>query len=183
MSVQRIRMTPVLAVGGLPLAGGLSAAVQLEPEGIALQQPATLEITPSSAPAADAATPFLFHAGGSDLHRFPEDPQDPGFVFELGHFSTAGVGAGTAADRANLDAHPPARLQSQLEARTSEIWDEKRDDPDADVSGRLGVRRLGRPARDPGADQRRARGSGHLRAQRLVQGGRPRWDHRDAGCR
>src|SRR5215510_4056893 len=36
LSSARVKMTPVSAVGGLPLSGGLAAAVQLEPDGLRL---------------------------------------------------------------------------------------------------------------------------------------------------
>lgn len=40
----RITMTPVRSLGGLPLDGGMVAAVHLEPDGLALMAPATLTI-------------------------------------------------------------------------------------------------------------------------------------------
>ncbi len=124
LTTETITMTPLSGVGGLPLSGGLKAGVQLEPAGLQFLQPVTMTITAPDGqlgPVADQA-PFLYHQGGSDFHLYPVltpdegAPSSPDSVkIELTHFSTTGVGSGTAADRANIEAHPAARTQAQLE--------------------------------------------------------------------
>lgn len=126
LSEERITMTPVAAVAGLPLSEGLRAAVQLEPHGLMLQTPATLVIDSPDLGALERQTPFVFHEGGEDLHAHPvaapraADDQDV-VRLQLSHFSTAGVGSGTPADRSNLAAHPPARPSSQLSSSIAEL--------------------------------------------------------------
>ena len=47
LSEVEIKMTPVAQVGLFPLSGDLVAAVQLEPEGLLLWEPASLTIEPA----------------------------------------------------------------------------------------------------------------------------------------
>lgn len=126
LSEEEITLTPVAAVADLPLADGLRAAVQLEPHGLMLQEPATLVIDSPDLGALSAQTPFVFHDDGEDLHPYPvESPagSDDADVVRLNltHFSTAGVGAATTADRSSLASHPPARTSSQLAAANAEL--------------------------------------------------------------
>ena len=126
LSEQEIVMTPVSGVAGLPLEGGLLAGVQLEPHGLMLQAPARLVIDSPDLGPLDAQTPFVFHDDGEDLHAYPvAEPaaaDDASVVrMQLSHFSTAGVGSGTSADRAGLASHPPARPASQLAASLAEL--------------------------------------------------------------
>ena len=44
---EKVTMTPLIAVNGLPFSGGLVAGVQLEPDGLELFQMATLTIKPA----------------------------------------------------------------------------------------------------------------------------------------
>ena len=126
LSEERITLTPVAGVAGLPLADGLRAAVEIEPHGLMLQEPATLVIdSPDLGPIAQQ-TPFVFHEAGADLHAYPVAAPGAGddedvVRLELSHFSTAGVGSGTSADRSNLATHPPARSSSQLASALAEM--------------------------------------------------------------
>ena len=126
-----ITMTPVASVEGLPLSGGLVAGVQLEPHGLALYAPVELVIDSPDAGAVATQTPFLFHEGGEDFHLYPPDLPQPGddantLRMSLTHFSTPGVGSGTAADRGEVASHPPARSQAQAEAAISSLVAQER---------------------------------------------------------
>lgn len=66
-----ITMTPASAATGLPLSGGLAGAVSLEPSGLTLSAPATLVITPATAPAGPLAIGFAFDSSGSRFHLRP----------------------------------------------------------------------------------------------------------------
>lgn len=125
LGAEQITLTPVSAVAGTPFASGLSTAVQIEPHGLMLMEPATLTITrPAGAGglgATSTQSPVLFHDGGTDLHSYPVMPPLPGddtntARLSLTHFSTAGVANGTDAERSALTAHPPLRTIAQLEA-------------------------------------------------------------------
>jgi hypothetical protein len=118
---QTITLTPVSAVGGLPLSGGLVGAVQITPHGLMLQKPATLTIEPAAAGAVEAQTGFLYHQGGADFHLYPLD-RSGGLTMWLTHFSTPGVGLGTDADRENVADHVPARTQAQFETLIAQMF-------------------------------------------------------------
>jgi hypothetical protein len=107
-----VTMTPVASVGGLPLSQGLIGAVELRPHGLMLRKPATLTVDPPAGVSTAGATAFLYHQGGEDFHLYPVKS---GLSLSLLHFSTPGFGRGTAADRANVANHPPARPGAQLE--------------------------------------------------------------------
>src|SRR6185503_6111098 len=109
-------MTPVSMVGGLPLSGGLAAAVQLEPDGLRLFNFATLVVEPPQSLSPNQETSFAWDQAGDDFHLFPmQTPNSTrrenargsalalnprGLIFKLLHFSGYGVGSGTDADRA-----------------------------------------------------------------------------------
>jgi hypothetical protein len=127
-----ITMTPVASVPGLPLSGGLAAGVQIEPHGLMLLQPASLEITSPDLGPINQQTAFLFHEGGSDFHLYPmampEAGDDADTVrMSLTHFSTPGLGLGSLTDRNNVAAQVPGRLQSQVEGLISEASREARE--------------------------------------------------------
>jgi hypothetical protein len=123
---EQITLTPVSSVGDLPLSGGLEAAVELKPHGLVLLKQATLTIdSPDLGPLAQQ-TPFYFHGDGDDFHLYPvlqpKAVDDASIVrFPIDHFSTPGVGLGTAADRANVVNHPTGRLQGQIAGQISDL--------------------------------------------------------------
>lgn len=127
---EKITLTPVTAVTGTPFAEGLSTAVQIEPHGLMLLEPATLTITrPADAGglgATSAQSPVLFHDGGTDLHSYPvlaPLPEDDTNTVRLAltHFSTAGVANATDAERTTLADHAPTRTVAQLEAANAAL--------------------------------------------------------------
>lgn len=128
---EAITMTPVSAVPGLPMSGGLVAGVQIEPHGLMLQQPATLTIvSPNAGPIAQQ-TPFLFHEDGEDFHLYPPAMPEPGddantLRLQLFHFSTPGFGLASLTDRTEVAAHVPERLRSQVESVVAEAAREAR---------------------------------------------------------
>ena len=127
---QQITMTPVAAVPDLPLSDGLVAGVQLEPHGLMLLKPAELTISrPAEAgglgPLAQQ-TAFLFHEDGADFHLYPmaapEVSDSRNTVrLSLTHFSTPGIGSGTASDRGSVAERVPSRTLAQAEAAISDI--------------------------------------------------------------
>lgn len=126
VGAEDITMTPLATVSDLPLSGGLKAGVRLEPEGLLLLKPATLTITrPGGLGDLGQQTAFQFHHGGADFHLYPMaapkagDDQDT-VRLSLTHFSTPGIGSGTAADRSAVQAHVPERTSAQYESVISE---------------------------------------------------------------
>lgn len=116
----RITMTPVTSLAGAPLSGGLAGAVKLEPEGLTLNEPATLTITPAGAPPPLAQQTGLIAEGdGESFHQYPLD-FGPDLELQLLHFSIAGAGGTTSADRAAMASHPPVTSQAQWEQQVAE---------------------------------------------------------------
>jgi|GEM_PF-6884651 len=132
LSAERITLTP-LADAELPLlSNGFIAGVRLEPEGLLLQAPAILTIDSPDAGPLGQQTAYVFHEEGEDFHHYPpavpQAGEGPDTVrLELPHFSVAGIGGGTDADRAALAAHPPARSQAQAAATVAEILRQARE--------------------------------------------------------
>ncbi len=103
---EQITITPVTSVGGLPFAAGLTAGVQLQPEGLQFAKPATLVISrPGKTPAAGDVI-FSYAAGGRGLHLTPGFPTPPTSVLPgadpattyfvpILHFSGIGIASAT----------------------------------------------------------------------------------------
>jgi hypothetical protein len=132
LSAEQITLTPI-ADADLPLlSNGFIAGVRLEPEGLLLQAPARLTIkSPDAGPLAQQ-TAYVFHEEGEDFHHYPPAVPAAGdgpntVRLELAHFSVAGVGGGTDADRAALAAHPPVRDVAQAAATVAEILRQARE--------------------------------------------------------
>lgn len=91
-------MRPVIALSGAPFSGGLAGAVRLEPEGLTLNTPATLEIEPPDGPPpADRRIGFTADGDGRDLHLLSAATGDA-LSLQLLHFSIPGVGDGSSVD-------------------------------------------------------------------------------------
>lgn len=115
-----ITLTPVTAVGNLPLSGGLVAAVHFEPEGLRLYEAATLLIEPKrSVPAAEQVG-FGYYGTGENFHL---EPLEMGQAVKLRvmHFSGAGVAQGTAADVAAQLPRAPTPTEAQLQQQIATL--------------------------------------------------------------
>jgi hypothetical protein len=78
-----ITLTPISALGGLPLKGGLVAGVHLEPEGLRFNLPAVLRIEPAREAPVQQQVGFGYLGGGDDFHAYPLDQgreNKPGYV-------------------------------------------------------------------------------------------------------
>jgi hypothetical protein len=116
----QVTMTPVSGLSGAPLSGGLVGAVKLEPEGLTLNKPAILTITPPApAPAIPSQTGFLAEGDGGDFHQYPL-AFGTTLRLELMHFTIGGAGSGTDADRQQMADHTPVTSQAQWEAAVAE---------------------------------------------------------------
>ena len=125
LSEETITLTPVASIDHFPLSGGLSAAVELEPEGLLLFQPATLVIhSPVPIPAGQEIT-FGWRGTGQEFFLFPPDPLGTSSIsLHLTHFSGYGAGRGTGADLAaqlaRVPADPEDRLAQELQGPAAE---------------------------------------------------------------
>ncbi len=120
LSDETVTLTPVAAIGNLPLSQGLIGAVEIRPHGLQLLRPATLAIQPPSGTPVTNKTGFLANQGGQD---FQLEPLAAGTALKLSltHFSTPGAGRGTAADAAQVTSRMPVRTQAQYESLAGDI--------------------------------------------------------------
>lgn len=108
LSDERITLTPVSSIDGLPLSGGLTAAVQLAPEGLRLLKAITLTIQPANAPPPGEQVGFAFEGQGKEYHRYPLELRASPITMSLFHFSGYGVGKGT-----DSSGHVPTSPEAQ----------------------------------------------------------------------
>lgn len=98
LSDQDVTLTPVTSIQGLPLSGGLAAAVHIEPEGLILYESATLTIQPAVAVARSQEITFSYQGTGAEFFLHPPLPVAGAVRLPILHFSGYGLGRGTQAD-------------------------------------------------------------------------------------
>jgi hypothetical protein len=98
LSDRDVTLTPVSSIGGLPLSGGLAAAVHVEPEGLVLYESATLTIEPAAAVSRSEAITFSYQGAGAEFFLHPPLPGAGAIRVPVLHFTGFGVGRGTKAD-------------------------------------------------------------------------------------
>jgi len=121
VSDEEVTLTPVAAIDRLPLSGGLSAGVQLAPDGLLLFQAATLVIDLPVPISPDEEITFAWRGTGDEFFLYPPKPLNTSSItLTLTHFSGYGAGRGTSADEtAQLARVPPDRddaLAQELQA-------------------------------------------------------------------
>jgi len=103
----RITITPIINVKNLPQHKKFLAAVQFEPEGLALLKPAILTIIFPEAVPQDSLVSFSYQGAGNDFHLIPIAHKDSilspiqSISLSILHFSGVIVGLGTLSDCAN----------------------------------------------------------------------------------
>jgi hypothetical protein len=104
-------------MAGLPLSGGLVAAVHLEPEGLRFNSPVMLRIEPAREVPVQQQVGLGYLGDGSDLHLYPLE-RGRALTMRLLHFSGFGIGLGTMVDLLRLlqPADPRAQLEAQIGA-------------------------------------------------------------------
>ena len=120
LSNEAITMTPLTSVAGLPVSGGLLAGVQLSPDGLQFQQPATLTIQPAASVPVSQQVGFGYHANGSEFYFQPLGLGST-ITISLMHFSAAGVGQGTPGNGGN-----PTNSFDELQQQAQQIISEQR---------------------------------------------------------
>jgi hypothetical protein len=111
-----VRMTPVTAIDGSPLSGGLVGAVQLEPTGLRLVDVATLTIVPVQAIDVATTVGFGTEHGGSDFHLMPGFVAGPALVLRLNHFSVHGFAKGTTLEQRRAIDRVPRSIENYIAA-------------------------------------------------------------------
>lgn len=130
---ERITMTEVSQIAGLPLSDGLIAAVDLQPEGLAFDRSVRLDITPPRA--LDVKTLLGFNAenAGTRFGLKPAFVTNNTVSLHLSHFSLAGLGGGTSQDTDGQMQNPPGNSADQLDQELANATAQCRGNPDCDV--------------------------------------------------
>jgi hypothetical protein len=103
---EKVTMTPLNAVNGLPFSGGLVAGVQLEPDGLQLFRMATLTIKPKKDVPIAKQVAVSYHGSGDNLYMLPLDPT-AGISMHILHFSGYGVASGITGEIEEQAKNPP----------------------------------------------------------------------------
>ncbi len=126
LSEEKITLTPVASIGGLPFRPGLVGAVHLEPEGLRLFQAATLRIKPPAAvPRAQEMT-FAYRGLGKELFLFPPSVNAAGVEMKVLHFSGYGVAKGALAEQTAQLLRLPTRAEDRMSQKLQAIVSKKR---------------------------------------------------------
>ena len=117
LSTHTVTLTPIQAVTGMPLHGGLLAGAQLGPDGLLLVKPATLAIQLGAGPSGGlSAYGFGYRHDGAEFHLQPAKAAGKSVSIQLWHFSGAGVGAGSSGDaQSQAVNHAPTAPEDQVE--------------------------------------------------------------------
>ena len=112
-----ITLTPVAhAADNFPFPAGITAGVQIEPEGTILWAPSTLKITLVTKPVAGQVTPYCQHEDGVDFHLCAPDLKGNDLIYTLHHFSGFGASSSsTSAAQQYADENPPSDRESAAE--------------------------------------------------------------------
>lgn len=150
LSDETVTLTPVLAINGLPLSGGLAGAVDLAPTGLRLFKLATLTIAPPAAVPLSQKILFGWRGSGEEFFLHSPATATPGIALGVMHFNGYGVGRGSAADEAAQQARPPASPEDALDQRLQGIFASKNLTSSASASASASVRRTLGVDPDPG---------------------------------
>jgi hypothetical protein len=120
LSDELITMTPLSSLSGIPLTGGLVAAVQLEPDDLLLLQPATLTIQPTVSVPIQNQVAFGYRAGGQDF-SLSSLGNTTTMTLGLTHFSGHGVGTGSP-----FLTISPVQAQAKLESLIAPLLQQQR---------------------------------------------------------
>lgn len=123
LSDERITLTPVGGIAGSPFTAA-STAVDITPHGLQLAELATLTVTPPAAIPPEQQFVFVTREAGKDFHAYPPTLATDTIEMKLSHFSVAGVGSATAAERDSVATRTPADAQAQLEKLVGERMQE-----------------------------------------------------------
>lgn len=132
---EMITMTEIAQIQGLPLSGGLRAAVDLKPQGLIFRTPARLDITAPTALDPKTLIGFGAQADGSQFALRPAFVTNRTASLFLRHFSSAGAGEGTSSDsQSQSQGFPPDDPNSSAEQEAAAAMQGCRMDPSCDIN-------------------------------------------------
>lgn len=98
-----ITMTPITAIDGYPLAGGVAGGVELQPSGTVFTAPVTLEIETARTPdAGSVPVAILFSGNGTSFEPSFAGSSTGTYTVPMTHFSGGTVGFATAQELAQI---------------------------------------------------------------------------------
>lgn len=114
-----IELVPVESIEGLPMTGGLHAAVKMLPDGLRFNKEVELKIYLPEAIQAAAGyslTGFTYKGDGEDAHLYPItlSPDRTQLTLSLLHFSGYGGGGATEAEATSMAEQTPSSWEGQL---------------------------------------------------------------------
>jgi hypothetical protein len=115
---EAITLTPVVAIPDLPLRRGLVAAVEFGPDGLQLNQPATLTITLPGAPDVEGLVGFGYAGAGERPHLDFLRVVGATLTLKLTHFSALGAALAAPEDFAALVFY---QLSAAVEYQVSQL--------------------------------------------------------------
>lgn len=131
---ETIVMTDVSQLEGLPLSGGLLAAVDLQPEGLIFDLPARLDITVPATFDPAAVMGFGALNNGAQFALQPAFTSDRTISIYLSHFSMAGAGKGTAGDAKNQAQNGPDDPMAACNQQMAAAMQACKANPDCDIN-------------------------------------------------
>ena len=125
---EKITLTPITAIDGLPFSGGLVGGVQMSPEGLRLLQPAILTIeSPKTVAAAGFETvAFAYHQNGEGLYLNPSESNGNLLTIEVWHFSGASAAQATSAEIQTQQQRIPSDAEDAFTQRMRDILGRER---------------------------------------------------------
>jgi hypothetical protein len=129
-----VSMTEIAEVGGLPLRGGLMAAVDLQPEGLRFDGLVRLDITPSSPVPFRTIVGFNAQTAGTRFGLQPSFVTNNTLSLHLRHFSMAGAGSGDAGDTSAQTQRPPSEGAGRSDQEIANEMARCQMDPNCDIN-------------------------------------------------
>jgi hypothetical protein len=121
LSQSTITMTPVTAIDGLPLSGGLAGAVNLTPAGLRLFDLATLSVAPPTPVAVADEITVGWRGSGQEFFLYPPVMSGSAISMKLTRLGGYGVGRGSAGDQAAQLLRVPASAEDALSQRLQNL--------------------------------------------------------------
>jgi hypothetical protein len=109
---------------GYPFAAGITAGVQIEPEGLLLDKLARLTIQLTKAPDPKSLATFGYHEDGVEFHLYPAQLSGNTLTYALDHFSGYGTGQASPAETGAVP--PPATPQDQARQQIAQALNQCR---------------------------------------------------------
>ena len=117
---QEITLTPITRIDGMLLSGGLIAGVELQPEGLVLDKPATLTITVPRGYDVKQMVGIGYHSKGTGFHLDLATGDGKTITMQIDSFSGHGAASGTKGDISNQAGQPASSPADKTAQQTAD---------------------------------------------------------------